>query len=134
MIETQNLEPGPRLPDDASGRTSLNSFAVVVQLIAVLHRLETTLASFDARAVGLAVQAPPGDEISRTGTLWDVDEVAEFLHRSRRWVYGAIASPRMGLPFFRLPGRGGPRFDPAAVRKWLETRCTPHESRRRRVG
>jgi predicted DNA-binding transcriptional regulator AlpA len=58
--------------------------------------------------------------------LWSVDDVARWTKRSRRWIYGQISNPRPGsLPFFRLPGRAGLRFDPAEVREWLEQRCRP---------
>jgi hypothetical protein len=119
------------LTASAIDMTAHDSRTMLRDLTIVLGRLEQILAGLtaDGRAGPRAVERV---ESSPGNYLWGVEEVARFLHRSPRWVYGAIASPRMGLPFFRLPGRGGPRFDPAAVRKWLETQCNPHESRRRR--
>ncbi len=128
MGESKDVELPTHLPGEDLGARDFTSLSILGELVAVLRRLELILGGFDAHMTGQVVPIHQGDDSS----LWDVDGVAKFLHRSPRWVYGAIASPRMGLPFFRLPGRGGPRFDPAAVRKWLETQCNPRESRRRK--
>jgi len=53
--------------------------------------------------------------------LWDVDDVAVYLKRSRRWVRGEIAAGR--IPCVRL--RRAPRFDPATVRDWVLVGCPP---------
>ena len=50
--------------------------------------------------------------------LWTVEEVAEFLSLSRRWVYRAVAEG--AIPHVRL-GRSV-RFDPSAIREWTAAR------------
>lgn len=54
------------------------------------------------------------------GTLWTVAEVAAYLKTSRSWVYGRIA---IDLPCFRVGGLL--RFDPAAVRGWVQRQQMP---------
>jgi hypothetical protein len=59
--------------------------------------------------------------------LWTVDDLAEYMKRSRRWVYGALsrdpASPG-SLPHVRIPG-GAARFVPDVIRRWIELGCPP---------
>lgn len=67
----------------------------------------------------------------RTGPepLWGVDDLAQRLGRSRRWVYRALQKDpkrRGSLPFVRLPG-GGPRFLPDLIEEWLLLGCPPAE-------
>ena len=48
--------------------------------------------------------------------LWTVNEVAVFLHVSKKWVYEHAAKGR--LPCIHVGGLR--RFKPAAIRGWLE--------------
>lgn len=66
--------------------------------------------------------------------LWRVPDVARYLARSERWVWGALsADPAKpgSLPYFRLPGgrgsrgEGSPRFLPADIVEWVASGCPP---------
>ncbi len=59
--------------------------------------------------------------------LWTVEQLAAYLQRSRRWVYGRlkIAPSRSGsIPHVRLPA-GAPRFIPSVIRAWVRASCPP---------
>ncbi len=53
--------------------------------------------------------------------MWTVREVAEFLHVRPIRVYELVNAHL--IPFTRI-GRRQLRFDPAAIRQWLEARTT----------
>ena len=66
--------------------------------------------------------------------LWTVTDAARFLHRSERWLYGALAQdPNKpgSVPFIRIPGgrgsrgQGSPRFLPADIVAWVSAGCPP---------
>lgn len=76
----------------------------------------------DAVAARLAGDALGRPHESRWRLL-AVDEVAELLGRSPRWVHDAVT--RRGLPHVHLDGGGGRMFDPADVRAWARARRIP---------
>ena len=51
--------------------------------------------------------------------LWDVKDVAKFLKRSERWVYGQLSDN--AIPHVRLGV--APRFLPDKIRAWVEAGC-----------
>ena len=68
------------------------------------------------------LQGPPGDVMP----LWTVKEVAAFLRKSVRWVRYALRKPENepgSIPHTKV-GRT-PRFDPAALKAWVEYGCPP---------
>lgn len=83
-------------------------FAAVTSLLReVVLRLERIESAIDR-------SKEPATDRSTDG-LWTVDEVAEFLSRSKRSVYQLAADGT--LPVLRLGGHL--RFDPARVREWF---------------
>lgn len=54
------------------------------------------------------------------GGLWDVAHVAAYLSVSRSWVWKQCRE-KLGLPFVEL-GERNYRFDPAAVKAWVDAR------------
>jgi hypothetical protein len=64
-------------------------------------------------------------DLADVEALWTVEQVAEYLTRSPRWVYGRlkIDPQRHGsIPHVRLPG-GAPRFIPCEIRAWVRANC-----------
>jgi excisionase family DNA binding protein len=59
----------------------------------------------------------PADQ-STDDVLWDVKDVARYLKASNSWVYKA--AERGELPTIRIGAML--RFDPAAIRVWLEAK------------
>ena len=59
-----------------------------------------------------------GAEPPAAAALWDVKDIARVLKASVSWVYKAVE--RGDLPYIRIGAMV--RFDPAAVRSWLEAR------------
>ncbi|HZI02592.1 MAG TPA: helix-turn-helix domain-containing protein [Archangium sp.] len=53
------------------------------------------------------------------GGLWDSEQVAKYLKVSKSWVWKQCRE-KLGLPFIELGGRNY-RFDPEAVKAWVET-------------
>lgn len=51
--------------------------------------------------------------------LWDVKDVAKFLKRSERWVFGRLSEG--SIPHVRLGT--APRFIPSKIRSWVEDGC-----------
>ena len=54
------------------------------------------------------------------GEIWEVEHVAEYLRVSKSWVWKQCRE-RLGLPFIGLGARNY-RFDPAAVKAWVQSR------------
>jgi hypothetical protein len=54
--------------------------------------------------------------------LWTIEDLAKHIKKSPAWIYRELADPaepEKAIPAIKLP-RGGWRFDPAAIRQWLQ--------------
>ena len=61
------------------------------------------------------------NSLSGVEPLWTVKEVAEFLRRSKRWVWSALnveADQAGSIPHMRL--NNSPRFCPRIIQAWAE--------------
>ena len=58
-------------------------------------------------------------------SLWTVQEVAQFLNVRPLRIYELVRDRQ--IPFTKV-GLRQLRFDPAAIRQWLEARSTPAEA------
>ena len=59
-------------------------------------------------------------------SLWTVTEVAEFLHVRPLRIYELVYARE--IPFTKI-GRRQLRFDPAAIRQWIDARTTQAQTR-----
>jgi hypothetical protein len=74
--------------------------------------------------------ASPGSNVE---SLWTVEDCAQYLNKSVRWVYEALklADNMQGsIPHVRLPpkpgqSRSAARFMPALIRQWTLANCPP---------
>jgi excisionase family DNA binding protein len=81
-----------------------------------------------ADAVAERVVAHLATSVSATAEPWrllDVQEVAQTLGRSRRWVHQAVKE--RGLPYIRLDG-GALAFELEAVQAWARGRSIPRRT------
>lgn len=65
-------------------------------------------------------------------SLWTIKDLSAYLKKSTAWIYRELsdpAEPERPIPAMRLPG-GGWRFDPAAIRAWLENQSVSHPTDR----
>ncbi|MCZ7646112.1 MAG: helix-turn-helix domain-containing protein [Planctomycetota bacterium] len=66
------------------------------------------------------------EAINSVDPLWSVDQVSEYLGKSPRWIYAALARPDDqpgSIPHFRV-GRS-PRFDAQEIAAWARASCPP---------
>ncbi len=96
------------------------------------HALDELLEGFaDLVAERLAARladGPPAHTREAAANGWrllSVEEVAEVLGRSPRWVHDAVAT--RGLPTVHLDARGGRMFELEAVQAWARRRRVPAE-------
>lgn len=73
------------------------------------------------------VPLSPEIPVARFEALWDVKDMASFLKKTPAAVYKAVE--RRELPYLKL--RQAVRFDPIAVRAWLDRHAVPPDPTRR---
>lgn len=66
---------------------------------------------------------------NETDALWSISDLAKFLRRSPRWVFIQLArkpDEPGSIPHVRLRGkRGGVRFIPSEIGRWVSDGCAP---------
>lgn len=85
-------------------------------------------------AQGVAAARPALERVEKwqaPAELWTLTETAAFLRKKPEAV--KLLARRHGLPAITLPGNGVAgdrlRFDPGAVRSWLQSRALPTRTR-----
>jgi excisionase family DNA binding protein len=106
----------PRNPSDQDPTTDRKAEMTPMASVSLEDLVEHLASRVAARLVAqLRLDHEPG------GQAWElltVDQAAEVLKRSRRWIYDAVR--RRGLPYVRLDG-GGICFQRDDLRAWADT-------------
>ena len=71
----------------------------------------------------------PNSQPTTLPQLWDVNDCANFLKRSPRWLWSAISLPCESpgsIPHFRIGA--SPRFFPEEIVAWVRAGCPPAAS------
>jgi excisionase family DNA binding protein len=91
-------------------------------LTASLEQTVNAIADLIAERVAEQLQSQLAAPPAEAWRLVSVDEIANILGRSKRWVHGAVKE--RGLPYIRLDG-GALAFSIEDVRAWAEARRVP---------